>query len=751
MPSAVPQQNPYGGLPMDQAAFMRYGGAVLNPVMNMLDPLNVPAGLTNARIQSATQTISVTAPPPGVQQQVYIRDQYNPNRRPTDEGRLQRAIQVCESVKTADCNAFNNPEFTANCVISHEPGTNSKGERQIGGFVLYEEDRISQEQAAVSQGRAPAYVATVGTLPVGKVSVSKDSCISMTEANACARGKNFGLTNCASCQDGSDAWYRVAPTAVRETGKLILNGSLGASYKFIDSAGATKEGTFGAQPVIIELPADAEGKTFRVIVSGGQVELFVGGLLEGPTVSGKSSIDLAFVTTYDSIAGAKPRFISSFDIREGEAVNRIRAGVGKNALDLQIYIPYTYLANTEEAANQCAGGPFITQEKSARLLSSDPCFKARDPGTYNIACLQDRFISAGCTANGEGYPSNEEKAAALRMRGGQPQEIGAITKRVGIASIEAATGRSALDGQRLSIAQWDASSRYCTNKRIMSPCDGDNAEGPVSNECLAYLYANGGAGKPDGATYTLPTEKYSSLTPTGFPKQCMPTGLAAPSRPEAADAARTKGSIVNVKRYYDDIHRRANDNSLSDTDRKAAVDQCYGINFASDTRYAGGPTQLASGADTSFRGALDNGFLRHRNLMLHKDAYDGSDLNRKDGTFRQVAPLCGLPGFVSLQSVNYPMHYVVTEGDKGAIRPRQKTGEFEDKACWKMQPCGNGGVNLQNRAGRVITSRGSDIYVTSAANAGPDKVNACWQQTKPLTSKDIQAQTFAAAKSLGSK
>lgn len=746
------QQNPYGGLPMDQAAFMRYGGSVMNPVMNMLDPLNVPASLTNDRIQAATQTINVTAPTPGTQPQVYVRNQYNPNRKPTDENRLTRAIQVCESVKTANCNAFDNPEFALNCVIAHEPGTNSKGERQIGGFVLFEEDRISQEQAAAAQGRAPAYVATIGTLPLGKVSGNKEACIAMTEATACARGKNFNLRNCASCEDGSQSWYRVAPTAVRETGRLIFFGSIGATYKFIDPAGPTKEGTFSnpQQPATVELPPDAEGKTFRLIVAGGQTELFVAGLLEGPTVSGTSTVDLAFITTYDTMAGAKPRFIGSLDIREGEVVNKIRAGVGKNALDLQIYIPYTFLAKTEEAANQCAGGPFITQEKSAKLLSSDPCFKARGPGTYNMACLQDRFISAGCTASGEGYPSNEEKANALRMRGGQPQEIGNITQRISGMADMSATGRNPANGEKLTIQAWDAASRFCTGKRIMSPCDGDPASGPLGNDCLNYLYNNGGAGKSDGPTYTLPTDKYASLTPAGFPKQCTPAGLAAPTRPDAAAAAREKGSVANVKRYYDDIHRRANDNTLADDERKAAVEQCYGIDFVPDNRQVGGPTQLASGAETSFRGALDNSFLRHSGFMLRKDPYDGSDLNRKDATFRQVAPLCGLPGFVSLQSVNYPNHYIVNEGDKGAIRPRQKTAEYEDKACWKMNRCGLGGTQLENRAGRVLVSRGTDIFVTTPAETGADMVNACWQTVKPLTSKDIQMRTFAAAKQLGS-
>lgn len=743
-------QNPYGGLPMDQAAFNRYGSAVLNPIMNLLDPLNVPASITNNRIQAATQTMSVTAPPSGLQPQVYVRDQYNPNRKPIDEGRLQKAIVTCESVKTANCSAFDNPEFAMNCVIAHEPGTNSKGERQIGGFVLFEEDRVSQEQAAAAQGRAPAYVATVGTLPIGKVSVNKKSCIAMTEAIACARGKNFNLANCASCQDGSESWYRVTQSAVRENGRLVFSGTVGATYRFIDPSGVTKEGTFSQQSKTIELPPDAEGKTFRLIVAGDQIELFVAGLLEGPTVSGISTIDLAFITTYDTIAGAKPRFIGSIDIRNGEAVNKIRAGVGKNALDLQIYIPYTYLAKTEEAANQCAGAPFITQEKSAMLLSSDPCFKTRGPGSYNMQCLQDRFISAGCTANGEAYPNTEEKADKLRTFGGQPQEIGMITQRISNMSDISATGRNPANGAKLTIQEWDAISRQCTGKRIMSPCDADPATGPLGNDCLNHLYNNGGAGKSDGATYTLPTNSYSSLTPTGFPKQCTPAGLASPLRPDAAAAARAKGSVANVKQYYDNIHRRANDNTLSDADRKIAVDQCYGINFVPDNRQVGGPTRLASGSNTSFRGAIDNGFLRHKGFMLRKDTYDGSDLNRQDGTFKQAAPLCGLPGFVSLQSVNYPNHYIVNEGDKGVIRPRQKTTDYEDRACWKMNSCGLGNTQFENKAGRVLISRGADIFVTSPANAGPDNVNACWQTVKPLTSKDIQTLTFPAAKLLGS-
>ncbi len=716
--------NPYGGLPMEQAEFNRYGGTLLSPIMGIMNPLKPPLTGSPAQIskllQEATQTVN--ANPAAGTVAVYIREKYNPNSVPSPEGnRVAEAINKCESVKTVNCAAFRDPQFARNCVMAHEPATNSKGEQQIGGIVLFREDRISQAQAARSAGRAPAYTATIGKLPLGAVSVDEESCNAMAETVACQRQQNFTTPNCASCQDGQGAWHRVGPKAVKEAAKLVLTGS--AAYTFTGGSGELK----GTLPATLELPAAAEGLTFTLRVAGP-----VGGYLEGLTPNGTTKTDLTFLATYDTEGGAKPRIIG-YEMLGDEPVNMIRPMQGKTAVALQIYMPFTFLAATEEAANLCPTAPYSTKEESVKMLASDPCYGRGPP---SLACLQGRFVAAGCTAAGKGYPGTEEAAAKLRTFNNRAQTIGQISQRIAESATAAQTGRAA-DGTKMPIEQWNEVSQFCLGKSVTSPCSAyDNANGPLGAECISYLY-EGAMGNskenPIGRTYTLPTANYGSLTAAGLPAQCTRDGTAAPYSATALNTAKRLGGVTAVQKYYDDIHRRANDNGLPDAARQEAIQQCYGIKMAAETRLKGGEPMVKS-EPISLRDSRDNAFLRHRNLILHKDNNDGSKLFREDATFMQRTPLCGLPGFTSLEATNFPNHYVVAEGSGAAIRPREKTAAYEDRSCWKMEDRPGGRVALQSATapGKYLLSRGSDVFLTVPGSPA-DNENATWNLAKPLS------------------
>ncbi len=727
--------NPYGGLPMEQAEFNRYGGTLLSPVMGIMNPLKPPFKGTPATIskmlQEATQTIN--ANPAAGEVAVYIRQKYNPNVVPSTEGnRVAEAIGTCEAVKTVNCAAFRDPNFARNCVMAHEPATNSKGEKQIGGIVLFREDRISQANAA--KGRIPAYKATIGSLPLGAVSVDEESCNAMSETVACRREKNFASPNCASCQDGQGNWNRVGPKAVREAAKLVLIGA--GTYTFSGGGVAEQKGRLSSAPTEIELPAAAEGLTFTLKV-GGVPEVKVGGYLEGQTPNGSTKTDLTFLATYDNEGGARPRIIG-YEMLGDEPVNTIRPLQGKNGVSLQIYMPFTFLASTEEAANLCPTAPYSTKEESMKLLASDPCYSSRG-GPPSLECLQGRFVAAGCTTSGKGYPGTETAAQALRTLNGQQQTVGQISQRVAAMATSAQTGRAA-DGSKLSLEAWNEASQFCFGKTITSPCAAyDTANGPLGDDCIAYLYAGGSAidkpgsaPNPIGRTYTLPTNKYSSLTAAGLPAQCTKEGTASPMG-AALETARKLGGVTAVQKYFDNIHRRANDNSLPDEARKEAIRQCYGVQMAAEVAPKAGQP-LVKSEPISLRDSRDNAFFRHTNFILRKQNNDGSQLFREDATFMQKTPLCGLPGFTSLEATNFPNYYVVAEGSGAAIRPRQKTAAYEDSACWKMLPRDGGRVMLESQAapGKYLISRGSDVYLT-APTSSADRENAIWNVAKPLS------------------
>lgn len=715
---------------MGEAAAMRFGADLVNPVMRLMDPLNIPFGgspanVTN-RLRTATNTLNVNPINSGP---LGVRGRYNLNAVP-QTSILKDQVNICEAVKSVNCAAFRDPKFAKNCVMAHAPGRNSKGEMQLGGFVLPEANRITQEQLARSRGEAPVYKSAISDLPAGRVSVSEETCNAMEETIQCAKQQNFGVRNCAICQDGQGNWTRVPANAVREQGILRLIGT--GSYRFIQNGNETAKGELSMKPIEIELPADAEGQTFSLIVTGAEAR--VAGLLAGETVNGSSALDIAFIANYDSEAGAKPRLIGALELG-GEPVNVLRPAVGKSSMNLQIYIPYTFLAKTEEAAHSCATAPFSTKEQSVQMLASDPCFANRTPGQQNLDCLQGRFVAAGCTAAGRGYPRDEVTATKLRIVGGQPQTLAAITQRVYNASIEAATGRR-VDGSKLSVAEWDEVSQFCTGRKISTPCDGyDKEKGPLGDECITYLFQNGGKGKEEGATYRL-TEQHESLRGR-MPQQCIAAGTASPYTEPGMAAAKRQGGVKAVQSYFDKIHRQANDNTLRDGDRAEAVKQCYGVNFVPDNRSVGEAARLTDGKFYSYKDPRNNSYMRHANLWLWNHPMDDSDLYRKDATFKTAHPTCGLPGMVSLESMNFPNYFVGVEAGRGKIKYRDETGDFDVQACWREVPgkCANNGVMLESYAypGQMLLRQNDTVVVKSVDPSAMS--NACWTRSTPLAQK----------------
>jgi hypothetical protein len=244
---------------------------------------------------------------------------------------------------------------------------------------------------------------------------------------------------------------------------------------------------------------------------------------------------------------------------------------------------------TEKEAIDCGSAPYVSKEASATFLESSPCFKrGQVPGKYSLECLQQTFVGAGCTEQGEAYPNTQAKAQALMTGpGGKLLTVGQIGGIVYEKSLTAYTGLRA-DGSKMPVKEWDEVSRFCTGKSITSPCDFDNKDsGPLSNECLSYLWKNTGAveNKPGNVGSTYSSSSRNASLDNQNDRFCTPRGTMAPidasGKPNdtAIAAARAKGGVNAVKEFYNQIHLKANDNTQTDDARKEAVMQCYGVEF----------------------------------------------------------------------------------------------------------------------------------------------------------------------------
>ena len=186
--------NPFGGLPGTTADMMEFGQRRFNPIMGVMSPMNIPYASsgteTTRQLRAATNNLAVRAADTGDALGTYPI--YNPNSVPADnDSALRRLISKCESVNTDNCAAFDDPEFAKDCVLAHEPGTNSKGQAHKGGFVLFQDDKESMRRQAELAKSFPNFRATVGQLPqpgtnhAQRVSYDKASCAAVKRRISC--------------------------------------------------------------------------------------------------------------------------------------------------------------------------------------------------------------------------------------------------------------------------------------------------------------------------------------------------------------------------------------------------------------------------------------------------------------------------------------------------------------------------------------------------------------------------------------
>jgi hypothetical protein len=497
-------------------------------------------------------------------------------------GKAIEGSKICEKITTVDCSAFDDPNFAANCGICHEGGENSLGEASFGGLFILEDDKLNAEDTAKAmRSRRINYRPTVGTCNAHKFSTTKSQCIKIKNQLECEKQQNFGIPGCSQCFE-DERFYSIDESAGKSDPHFILVGK--GRVKITKEGSTANEIDLGNSPKKVEMSNFNEGQRVFFELIGADSEM--AGYIEGQTASGLFSVDMVRLIEKDSVTNAKPRVTNIVQINSG-SFNVMRPGRGRTNAVFELTNVFTFLDPTDEDAKLCAAAPLITTEASATFLNSSTCFKkGQAPGKYSLDCLKETFTNAGCTTSGTGYPSTQAKADALmKDSSGKNLSVGEIAAKIYKAGLESYSGQRGT--QKLSLEDWNTVSMFCTGQAITNPCSSPDTNNPVSVECLDYLWKNKGATESGsnrlGPTYTTNTNA-SSLSGTAS-QFCTTSGTMAPIKAngqentEAITAARSKGSIQAVKDFYNTIHGTANDNSKSDSDRKKAIEECYGVNL----------------------------------------------------------------------------------------------------------------------------------------------------------------------------
>ena len=527
---------------------------------------------------------------------------------------FRQAIGCQNAPKT--CAAFDDATFASQCGMSFDQeGVGSDGKPHIGGHYVAPDDREIQTAYAkkIREKRIPpydpykAYQPSLGIAKPGTFSLTKDQCIIVKEKVDCEAKQSFSTPNCTQCYT-SQRFARVGSDTPQIPSTIYLQGQGRISVSSPDNSiqlDAKRLETNGT--IQVSIPAGSEGKTFLLQVDADErIPTYVSGYLEGETGRGTFKIDLMTLIQSDLVTQAKPRMMGTKKVNAFRSMSFV-PGAKQKQMRLSCMMPFSFLNMYESDAITCDNGPIVTKESSATFLESDPCYgKANSAGNYKLECLQSRWIALGGSVDGTGYPSTPEKGKALQMVNGKGLSLDDIMDQLSTKMTRAITGKQE-NGSPLSIPEWNEVSMWGLGIPIQTPCDGLQKEtGPLSRECLSYLYENRGAASRVGSTYTMPASKVASgkgangvvegwedVTATNAVTYSYPNAPLDPATSSGLAAGQALGGVEAVKERYDAIHRRANDNTKTNTDRALDVSQAYGITLpAPSSSKVSGPVQV---------------------------------------------------------------------------------------------------------------------------------------------------------------
>ena len=578
-------------------------------------------------------------------------------------------IKKCEVVKTTDCSIFDNSDFTSTCGLCiadpSDMGTDSEGKPHSGGLVLTARDREYGLSQKVSNFLAP-YIPTVGSCPAGRMVATKGECLRLQNQLACTNNATLGTpNNCSQCY--SDGIYHIVePAQTIGAGVIYVIGSGTVTWSEGSSNTGTYDLTNKPYPISItggeysgitlgfEPPRVAKPYNNRKIYSVKDVifwkdsvykmregasqpgydpdrqgdrlwtkmglridyvpppPAFIAGYLSGPDGEKLQPLDLYRIILTDTLTGRKPRTIGQITV-DGIDLVKMTTGFGRTRMSLSVRSPFTFVDSISQEASVCPGSPFVTKQQSAALLNSDPCYKrGSGPGKYSLECLQQIFLNNGCglspdTLDKSAFPVTNEKAVEMMFdKDGKALTTDEIANMVYQNALSMATGTDA-EGNQLMLPDWSKVSEFCSGVAINSPCDANSSSGPLSPDCIIYLWDNKGANKIAGATYSLASVARSLFSSGITDRFCTRQGTRAPK--DINDKVNTEnmeywtsiGGVAAVKKAMSDLHLDAN-TSLTNEDTKApSILECYGIvpnprpSYTSTYKGYSGPPKLVKG------------------------------------------------------------------------------------------------------------------------------------------------------------
>lgn len=120
---------------------------------------------------------------------------------------LMNKIKKCESVKSWDCNAFEDPEFASYCAICTKDGTTHDNKPHIGGLYI-DPQQIQRADSDARGGKRPEYSPSAGTCK-GEFLRGRPYCDTQKDRYECSVSHSFDdnpvKEKCALCLNATDS------------------------------------------------------------------------------------------------------------------------------------------------------------------------------------------------------------------------------------------------------------------------------------------------------------------------------------------------------------------------------------------------------------------------------------------------------------------------------------------------------------------------------------------------------------------
>ena len=609
------------------------------------------------------------------------------NPYPLEEKRsgLFAIIDKCEKVKVADCSAFDDASFSKDCGICLDIGTNSENKSTTGGLVLTTDDKQFYGSKPIPLGSLTRdYEPTIGTCPAKRMVSNKAECLRLTNQLRCEKNTTFDdPAGCSQCYDSEGNYIILeGDSQSPSAGTLYLIGSGNVNFNGINKTLSS------TTPTIFQIPNQSgwgsltlvleenilKGKPFDIrqhynkndiiTYNGGvykqtrnppwagftpemsyggwvyqgpdddsavPIPLFIAGYLASPDAVGAKEtgyfqIDFYRLILNDAETGRKPRATATLKLNSLD-VTKMEPGFNKVRMTLATRYPFTFADQGSPEAGICKTSPFITKSAASAFLNMDPCYKkGTGPGSYAVECLQNTFLTNGCTEQGKGYPKSNAEASKLLYDGNTALTLSQIADRIYSAAVLTSTGIKT-DGRKAETDDWSEASMFCAGIPISSPCDVPTKDtGPLPSECIIYLWDNNGQNTPIESTYS--TSLFSSawslfntssepVTKINQRKFCTRNGTMSPKNPNGTENAtrmsywKSKGGINAVKALMASIHSTANNPAPpEDPNKAAAILQCYGLSPRAGITFTSNYT-----SDTSINTGVNFSFLPPRNYI----------------------------------------------------------------------------------------------------------------------------------------